>query len=415
MNNPIFEVIVDKFAYGGECFGRLEDGRAVFVPFTLPGEKVRIELTEDKKGFARGRLLDIIEASPDRIEPFCSHFYICGGCHYQHMNYENQLNAKQTILKDTFARIAKLDNLPFKPIIPSDQQTNYRNTVQFHPTWEGNLGFQAWKSNQVIEITECHLPMPAINDLWKNLKLPEEEDINRIIFKQNNYSDCMVILESSSSEIPDFSADLPISVVYIHPKGGRVLSGNNNLVYEVAGQNFQVTADSFFQINFSGAEKMVTYLLDTIKTHFGDRSDLIIYDVYCGVGLFSKFMAPIAKELIGIELSESACEDFSINLNEFDNVSIYQDKAERALPTVEAKPDLIVVDPPRAGLGRYALDAIVEKAPELLVYISCDPSTLARDVKRLIESGFTLESVTPLDMFPQTFHIESITVLTKEK
>lgn len=413
MDNQTFEVTLEKFAYGGECFGRLEDGRAVFVPFSLPGEKVLVELIEEKKNFARARLLEIIESSPQRVQPFCQHFGECGGCHYQHMDYEAQLTAKYNIVEDAFKRIAKMDEVPMQPIIASELQTNYRNTVQFHPTWDGHLGYQAWRSNYVINTQECYLPMPAIDDLWRNLKLPEEDQINRVSFKQNNYSDSMLILESNNSELPEFSADLPISVVYVHPKGGRVLSGNNYLVYEVNGENFQVTADSFFQVNFSGASKMVNQLMQHVQEVFPNRTDLTIFDVYCGVGLFSRFLAPYAKELIGIELSESACEDFSVNLDQFDNVSIYQDKAERALPTLEAKPDLIVVDPPRMGLGKYALNAIIEKSPQLLVYISCDPSTLARDVRKLVDAGFNLESVTPLDMFPHTYHIENIVVLKK--
>lgn len=413
MDNKIFDVVVEKFAYGGECFGRLDDGRAVFVPFCLPGEKVRVEVVEEKKGFVRAKLIEVIEPSSNRIEPFCKHFSECGGCHYQHMSYADQLLAKQLVVEDAFSRIANFDFVPMRSIIPSSIQKNYRNTIQMHPTWDGFLGYQAWRSNDVIETKECFLPMPAIDDLWRNLQIPEEEQINRVSFKQNNYSDSMLILESENSDIPEFSADLPVSVVYIHPKGGRVLSGNNYLVYEVLDQAFQVTADSFFQVNFAGAEKMVECVQDVVKSYFGNRTDLVVFDVYCGVGLFSKFLAPFSKELIGIELSESACEDFSVNLDEFDNVSIYQDKAERALPNIEVRPDLILVDPPRAGLGRYALEAIVEKAPEVLVYISCDPSTLARDVRKLVDAGFLLESVTPLDMFPHTYHIESVVILRK--
>ena len=413
MDSKIFDVIVEKFAYGGECFGRLDDGRAVFVPFSLPGEKVRIELIEEKKGFARAKLIEILEPSTNRIEPFCQHFTECGGCHYQHMSYEEQLKTKQQIVEDAFIRIGNFESIPILSIIPSKNQKYYRNTIQMHPTWDGHLGYQTWRTNEIIETKECFLPMPAIDDLWRNLQIPEEEPINRVSFKQNNYSDSMLVLESENSDIPEFSADLPISVVYIHPKGGRVLSGNNYLIYEVLDQIFQVTADSFFQVNFSGAENMVKAVLDIVKDTFFERKDLTIIDVYCGVGLFSKFLAPYSKELIGIELSESSCEDFSVNLDEFENVSIYQDKAERALPNIELQPDLIIVDPPRAGLGKYALESIIKKAPQVLIYISCDPSTLARDVRKLVDAGFVLESVTPLDMFPHTYHIENIVVLKR--
>jgi 23S rRNA (uracil1939-C5)-methyltransferase len=172
---------------------------------------------------------------------------------------------------------------------------------------------------------------------------------------------------------------------------------------QVLGRDFQVSAASFFQVNAVMAAKMVEHVLANLPI-----PPSTILDVYCGVGLFSAFLAPKCKRLIGIESSEPACEDFAVNLEEFDNVELYEDVAENVLPALDVQPEIILVDPPRAGLQAEALDAIVKMKPGTVIYVSCDPSTLARDAARLLKGGYHLSSVTPFDLFPQTYHIESI-------
>jgi 23S rRNA (uracil1939-C5)-methyltransferase len=217
-------------------------------------------------------------------------------------------------------------------------------------------------------------------------------------------------LESSEAEPPEVSVeDLAVSVVFQGPESNQVLAGSEYVVMEVLEHNFRVSAGSFFQVNIPVVEAMVSHLLEQLQV----RSNDTVLDIYAGVGLFSAFLAPAAERLIAIESDENACEDFTINLNEFDNVELYQATAEEVLPDLEVRPHVIIVDPPRAGIGRQAMDGILAMSPEILAYVSCDPATLARDARRLIEAGYLLRQITPFDVFPQTYHIESISIWTR--
>jgi 23S rRNA (uracil1939-C5)-methyltransferase len=218
----------------------------------------------------------------------------------------------------------------------------------------------------------------------------------------------MMILESDSLETPELEIEAEISVVHLTEEDAVVIAGDDHLVIEVLGRSFKVSAGSFFQVQTAMAAKMVEHVLSLIPAPTST-----IFDVYCGVGLFSAFLAPRCERLIGIELSASACADFAVNLDEFENVELYEASAEAVLPALNVKADIVLLDPPRAGLDKAALDALMALQPPMIIYVSCDPSTLARDLKRMLEHGYTLQQVTPFDLFPQTYHIESISVLTK--
>jgi 23S rRNA (uracil1939-C5)-methyltransferase len=411
--DTLHELTLTTLTYGGEAMGRLADGRAVFVPFGLPGEKVRVRLTEEKRGFARGELVEVLEPSSQRITPRCAHFGICGGCHYQNLAYEDQLNAKTEILRDQLTRIGKLVNPPVQPMVPSPAPWNYRNHVQFHLTRDGKLGYvaaltpspspQKGRGEKVFPISECHLPEAPINDLWPQLEFEPGAEIERVSVRAGD--ELMLVLESDSPEPPELEVEAGVSVVHLYEEHPVVMVGDGRLSMQVRGREFQVSAASFFQVNTRMAEKLVEHLLDKLPA----EADTIL-DVYCGVGLFSAFLAPRCKRLIGIESSASACEDFAVNLDEFDHVELYEGSAEDVIPHLETEPALALVDPPRAGLERSVLDSILKMHPPMLAYISCDPSTLARDAARLIAGGYRLVEVTPFDLFPQTYHIESISL-----
>jgi len=400
-------LILDSFAYGGDCFGRLPDGKAAFVPFALSGEKVRIRLLEEKRGFARGELLEVLETSSDRIEPRCPHFGACGGCHYQNIPYEKQLVVKAEILVDQLQRIGKLKDPPVQPALASPKPWNYRNHVQFHLTEEGELGFVAVKtaaSHNVIPIAECHLPEETLIDLWKQLDIEAIPNLDRVSLRLGADEDRMLVLESDDPEPIELELDLPVSVIYRGPGGSLVLGGDDHIVIEVLGRPFRVSAGAFFQVNTAMAGKMVTHLLENLDLKSGDT----LVDAYCGVGLFSAFLAPKVGRLIGIEANTEACEDFITNLDEFENVELYESPVEDALPALEMSVDILVADPPRAGLGRATFEGLQTKKPHVIAYISCDPATLGRDARFLTEMGYQLRQVTPFDLFPQTYHIESI-------
>ena len=409
--------------------GRLPDGRAVFVPFGLPGERVRVRLTEEKQNFARGELLEVLEPSPNRITPRCKHFYspsrstpvglppgegpgvraACGGCHYQNLSYENQLEAKTEILRDQLTRIGKIQNPPVQPMVPSPSEWNYRNHVQFHLTGDGKIGFVNMTGNAIVPISECHLPENSINTFWPELQFDANMDIERVSLRAGVEDDLMLILESDYPETPELEIEADISAVHLFEEHPVVMAGQNHLSIQVLGRDFRVSAASFFQVNTPMAEKMVKHLLAALPVFSEDT----LLDLNCVVGLFSAFFASRAGRVIGIETSESACEDFAFNLDEFENVELYEGAAEEILPALVAQIGNLrytVVDPPRAGLDRHVIDALIALKPRLLAYVSCDPSTLARDAKRLSEGGYSLKQVTPFDLFPQTYHIESISL-----
>ncbi len=402
---------ITSLAYGGDGFGRLPDGRACFVPFTLPGEQVRVTLTEEKAGHARGRLLEVLRPSPERIQPPCRHFGVCGGCHYQHLDYPAQLAAKQRIFAEQLTRIAGISNPPVLPIVPSPLPWNYRNTVQFSLGPNGKPGYQAAGSHTVVEIEECRLPETALNEFWPSLDLESVPDIERVELKLGAGEDILVNFESSEPYVPDFefSTEADVSVVHLSPDGIVLLAGDDFTTLEVLGRPFRVSAGAFFQVNTSQAAAMVQHLFDILPVT--PQTNLL--DVYCGVGLFSAFFAGRVGQVSGIELSEPACRDFAVNLDEFENVALYQGAAEDVLPGLNFPVDAAIVDPPRAGLARPVLDALLQLAPPQLAYISCDPSTLARDAKRLLAGGYQLTQATPFDLFPQTYHIESISLFEK--
>jgi len=411
MTRDTITLKIEKPVFGGDCLARLPDGRAIFVPFTLPGETVRVEITEEKKRFARGKLVEVIESSPDRIEPRCIYFGVCGGCQYQHLGYTKQLTLKENLLKDQFQRIGKMDNAPIQSIIPSLHPFNYRNHVQFHLSQDGTLGYVHSDKKHLLPVNECHLPQETINKLWPLINMEPDSGIYRMGIRQDSYHDLMVVLEGEDPKPSEFSLDIPVSVVYTpHDSRLTVLAGDDHLNYTLLDHPFQVSARSFFQVNTPIAESMIRFLLDNLIFN----QSMKVLELYAGVGLFSAFIAEKVEYLTAVESSGSACHDFTVNLAEYDNVSLYEAEAEEVLPSFKTPFDLLIVDPPRSGLAPVVHDALENISPQQIVYISCDPATLARDARKIIHKGYKLISVTPFDQFPQTAHIETISLFEKK-
>ncbi|MDI6693478.1 MAG: class I SAM-dependent RNA methyltransferase [Anaerolineales bacterium] len=402
-------VQISGFAYGGEAFGRLPDGRMVFAPYVMPGETVRLRLIEEKRGYARAQLVEVLQPEARRVTPRCVHFGECGGCHYQFMPYEMQLSAKEMILRDQLERIGGMSDPPIQAIVPSPRPFGYRNHVQFHLSPEGKLGYHRERSDEVIAIQECHLPQPPLDRIWPQLDFEATTEIERIGLRLGKDEDVQIILESSHAAAPEIVVEeLPVSVVHLSPAGTLVLAGSQSVEMQVLERDFIVSGGSFFQVNTEVAGYMVQHVLDELRARRLLNGKTVFLDLYCGVGLFSAFVAPYVGQVIGVESSPSAAADYEANLDEFDHVALYEAPVEWALPDIDARPDVILVDPPRSGLDRKALDALIEMRAALLVYVSCDPATLARDAKRLITAGYRMNKITPFDMFPQTYHIESI-------
>ena len=403
-------IIPTTCVYGGDALARLPDGRAVFVPYALPDEELRIRLVEEKERYARGEILEILKPSPARIQPRCPHFGECGGCHYQHISYQEQLKIKESIFIDQLERVGKLVDCPVNEIVPSPLVWNYRNQIQLHISKEGDPGFLKHKSNQVVPIQECHLPTDSLNEIWPALSLEYIPGLDRISLRAGDEGqDTLIVLESSDPKPIEFSVNLPLSAVHRGPGGEIVLAGDDFTVILIRDIPFIVSAGAFFQVNTSVAELIVDFLLEKLPLY----EDSLVLDVYCGVGLFSAFIAPMVEKVIGIESDPKAGDDFLYNLSGFENVDFYDLPAEDVLPYLELTPDIVLLDPPRAGLSKKVLDSVVSLNPELIVYISCDPATLARDGGRFQKQGYILQESTPFDMFPQTFHIESVNIFQR--
>ncbi|MBM4424158.1 MAG: class I SAM-dependent RNA methyltransferase [Chloroflexi bacterium] len=406
-------------ANGPEAIGRdPETGRAVFVPFAIPGETARVEIVEERPTFARARLLEVLTPSPDRVAPVCQHFSECGGCHYQHMSYAAQLRWKRQIVIDQLARIGGIDSPNVLDTLPSPDPFHYRNHVQFSQSSNGKLGFvKSDKSvdDSVLPIVECPIARPEIMQLFDQIDI-EKLDVDRIAVRVGSDGEPMLIFESESGEPPDVELDLPISVATVNGDGESLtMIGSDHLVHEIGGRAFRASPGSFFQVNTAMAERLVSAVTESLALSGGEA----VLDLYCGVGLFTAFIAPVAARVIGVESFAPAARDAEINLDEFDNAELYESPVELALAYLADHTNLqssdlrILLDPPRSGCDKSVIDHLVALAAPRIVYVSCDPATLARDAKRLIAGGYRLASAQPLDMFPQTHHIETIAVLER--
>jgi 23S rRNA (uracil1939-C5)-methyltransferase len=326
--------------------------------------------------------------------------------------YEEQWKAKTEILRDQLRRIGKMENPPVQNMVASPNPWDYRNHVQFHLTEDGKLGYVRAEDPSVFPITECHLPEGFLNAIWPQLEFEPGTNVERVSLRAGKDYDSMLILESNSPEAPELEIEACISVAHLYADNTVVVAGNDHVVISVLGRDFRVSAASFFQVNTAMAEKMVDHLI----TNLPIAPSSALLDVYCGAGLFSAFFASKCERVIGIESSPSACEDFAFNLDEFENVELYEGLAEEVLPALVGRignPTYVLVDPPRAGLEKRVVDEILKLNPRMIAYVSCDPSTLARDAARLILGGYELRDVTPFDLFPQTYHIESISLFVR--
>ncbi len=406
----IIPLKIQSLVYGGFGLSRMPDGKTVFVPYVLPDEIVEVRIREEKKDHILAELINIVLPHPQRIFPQCKHFGKCGGCHYQHIPYEFQLQYKKAIFIEQLQRIAGIQVPIINEFNPSMSEWGYRNAMQFSLSETGKLSFSDFSRNNPFEVLECHIPMPEINSFWPLVDFEAGTQIERVEVRQNGGGDLMLVMRGSDEVLPEMETEAPVSIVHLGKTDQVIMAGDDYLMMCVKDRNFKVSAGAFFQTNFEGANDLV----DVVVKAISQSNCHSVMDVFCGVGLFSAFLADRVEQIIGIESSPAACEDFAVNLDEYDNVSLYQGKAENILASIIEYSDCVIVDPPRSGLKRETALSIIRKNPQLLIYISCNPSTLARDAKYLNEAGYTIESSTLVDMFPQTFHIESVNILTNK-
>ena len=412
-DSPEFELDLTAIAHGGSAIGR-HKGKTVFVPYALPGEHITARVTQDKGRFAYAEGITLYEPSPDRVRPRCPHFGPgrCGGCHWQHVDYTAQLGFKEQILRDQLQRIGGIKDPLVHPMIASPDPWQYRSHVTFSVTPEGKLGFVSTDDQHVIPIQECHIIRPELLELFDELDL-DIPTLTRVRLQLgSDGSDQMVILSTSDDEPPEIEIDFPASINFLASDNTPAnLIGSTYVSYTVKGRTFRVTAGGFFQVNLPQAETLIDLVLNRLAL----RGDESVLDLYSGVGLFTAFLAERAGLVTSVESYPPAVTDADMNLTEFENVELIEGGVEDVLDALEGPFDAAVCDPPRQGLEGTALDALIRHAPRVIVYVSCEPATLARDAKRLLSKGYRLRDVQPVDMFPQTYHIESVATFTLAK
>ncbi len=437
----------ERLAYGGEAVGRHE-GMVVFALGAAAGETARVRVTRTHRRHIEAEPVAIVRPSPDRVPPRCPHFEQgCGGCTWQHLNYESQTAAKATIVRDSLERLGGLRDLPMRPIIAAPSPWYYRNKMEFafHP--EGLLGLHprgAWY--RILPLETCFLESPLAVRIVKaaqafvartgiSLYHPRtRQGLLRELMVRHSQSaaETMLAVVTSPGPFPagpDLAEELAAldpgirSVVHCVRASAEtaaplqeasVLRGQDHITEVVDGLHFRIGTSTFFQTNTAQAERLV----QLVREMCGPVAGSLIIDVYCGVGLFSLALAKTAGQVVGVEVVEAAVTAARANAtaNGIANTAFYAGDARKVLPEVLAahgSPEVIVLDPPRGGAGGKVMRRIARSAPRRIVYVSCNPTTLARDLTELKPFGYRVTAVQPVDLFPQTYHVETIVALER--
>lgn len=411
-----FDLTLEAMAHGGSALGRLGQ-QTVFVPYTIPGERVHAR-TVAQKGrvlFAEG--LTLLESSADRVYPACPHFGPgrCGRCHWQHIAYPAQLLLKQDVLADQLERIGGLTAVEVHPVIPAPAIWGYNFRMTLYPV-DGQLGFPAagqpgTGTAPIVPIDECHLLHPDLLALKQALDLEAIPGLEQITFQLGSDGAAMVILRTADDEAPELHTDLPMSINLVLSDGQPVnLIGDLHSHYDLAGRRFRVTAGSPFPANYTQLENLAAEVLSALALTGSET----VLDCHAGVGLFSAFIAPQSRLVTLIESLGSAVDDADANLADVENVDIIEGAVEDVLPELDDHYDAALLNPPAEGLSLPALDALTTQRIRRLVYLSSDPAALARDAKRLTAKGYRLASVQPIDLSPQTYFIDSLATFESE-
>jgi len=436
---------IEKLVYGGDGIARLPAdakgrGKAVFVPFTLPNECVEARVVKSRQGFVRATLERVVVASPERVEPACEYFGRCGGCHYQHIDYAAQVRFKRDVLRETLRRTAKLE-LEHEIRVHGSEPWGYRNRTRMRMQHEPKfgLGYHRYNSQELFTVQHCPISSPLINrgiaSLWS---MGREGRVPKMLYGVQffaNHDDTALLVEiyvhpsSSAKDCEGFASKLRTLVpaiggvvAFVNPPvedeprqrdlalverpGAYDKFGSNRLMYDVAGHRYCVSGGSFFQTN----RFLIDELVHIVTRDCAGRTAL---DLYAGVGLFTLALAKSFEKVIAVEASPHSFSDLRVNIPS--NVSPIRATAEKFLAEHSFKSgvDLVVVDPPRVGLGERTAQALGRIPVSRVTYVSCDPATLSRDLRVLLECGFRVEQMHLIDLFPQTYHMEAVLQLVR--
>jgi 23S rRNA (uracil1939-C5)-methyltransferase len=418
-------VTIQSMAFKGYGVSR-KDGKVVFVPYVIAGEEVWIEIIEEKKNFSIGRPTRISSPSSSRVEPGCPYFGVCGGCQWQHIDSQVQAEFKKDILKEILRRLGRLTEIPMVSSIPSLQPYGYRTRVQLKVEGE-SIGYYQERSHHLVDVDHCPIAHPLVNQVLGSIRQFRSifSSIDEVAINVSPGEGRGILILRTNRAGPRIQPFLK-KLLSDHPviKGGAIVGekrsrlwGDPSLTFTVSFQRsgktsslpLQASPESFFQVNLEQNRSLVQTVLDFANLTGGER----VLDLYAGVGNFTLPLAMEAREVLGIEENPKAVEDGRLNVlqNQIERCQFMGGKVEEALREFKGSPwDIIVLDPPRAGC-RTLIPLVAEWKPRRIIYVSCDPATLARDLHLFLEKGYALQDLRLIDLFPQTYHMEVVGLL----
>ena len=427
-----YELEIESVSSDGNGVGRI-DGMAVFVPMTAAGDRVRARIMKAKRSYAEAELESVVRPSADRTEPACGHFYECGGCALMHMSYDAQLRAKRGMIENAMRRIGGFADFELDSITGAENALRYRNKTIFHAEEKNGapvLGFYAPKSHRVIPLRDCLIGAEENKALIAALTEYMSETgakVQSLFTRRSRKSGEVMAVVCAEMEligkdrlVSRLRAALPqLSCAIESIKRGRreikrVLFGKGYIEDELLGISYRISPDSFFQINPEMTEKLYQKAIDLADI---SRDDSVM-DIYCGIGTISLTAAKKAGHVTGVEIVERAIADARENaaLNGIENAEFYASSAEDIVPALierGERPDIVILDPPRKGSDAKTIEAILKASPKRIVYVSCSPSTLARDAKSLCAGGYEITEAHGFDMFPNTSHVETVVLMSR--
>ena len=405
------EVLIDRLDHQGRGIGKI-DNKTIFVYDALPNELVDVEIVFENKKIMEGKVIKYLKISPKRIEPICPYFKECGGCDLMHINYDEELKYKENKVKQIVEKFSSIDKNVIKQIVGNDNDF-YRNKSTLHVNCK--VGYYSKKSKNIVPIDKCYIVDEKINEILNILKQLDLKNIYEVVVRTSKYlDDSMIILKINNSinqNIIDRLKEITNNIIIYQNKKYTTLYGNG-YIYDMIGEyKFKISPDSFFQINTKHAKKLYDKVLEYLEPTSNDK----VLDLYCGTGTIGIYISKYVKEVKGIEINKYAVKDAFINeeINKINNIN-FECLDASDISKVKEKFDKIIVDPPRNGLDKKTIEYLIKSNVKRIVYVSCDPVTLTRDLE-LLKDYYDISEITPVDMFSRTYHVENVTLLKKKE
>ena len=400
------KVIINKLDNFGRGISFINE-KVCFVEKALPNEVLEIEITKDKKNYSEGKIINYLSKSDYRINPKCPYYQKCGGCHIMHLEYKKQLKYKEEKLKELLEKFTGLKDIKINNIVSSKGKINYRNKITLHGL-NNKIGLYQEKTTNLIKITSCLLVSDIINSIIERLNnyFEANETIEEIIIKNTSLNEIMIIIKGNINKYRFINNFSDINSIYLN---NQLIYGKESITEKINNLYFEIYPNSFFQVNYNTMLEMYNKVIDYYK----NNKNLRVLDLYCGTGTIGMLIAKYCSEVIGVEVNDDSI--ISANKckekNNINNINFYLGKVEDKIDMFNDI-DSIIIDPPRSGLDKHTINTIIKLKPKSIVYISCDPVTLSRDLN-ILKDCYNIIEVTPIDMFPNTYHVESISVLER--